>query len=231
MTRWSTSGTPGLAVMERRRSGRNPEVLVRERLGVSATHATGNSSEPSQRREEGAILLLALVFILLISLSVLGLLTFGGTGIKDAASLQGQRSLEYAADGAVTAAIQSVRYSSNFFSVVNSSPTSDCLPNGALSMSIDNDAMVVGCSGALSLPVPQQKNRVVSFYACLGTANAATGATTCSSNNSIVAATVDFQDISSTGLYDCPDVAGPGTCGTGITIVSWVVFNTSGNNN
>jgi hypothetical protein len=181
--------------------------------------------------QEGAILILALVFILLISFSVLGLLTFGGTGITDATSLQGQRALQYAADGAVTASIQSVRYSSNYYDVVDQEPTTDCLPgaaNGVTSMTLDGDQVTVGCTGTLALPVPQQNTRVITFYACLGSATGT--ASPCVYSNAIVAATVDFQDISSSGFYDCSDPADSLTCGTGMTIANWVVLNSNSNN-
>jgi hypothetical protein len=184
--------------------------------------------------EGGAILILALVFILLISLSVLGLLTFGGNGIKDATSLQGQRSLEYAADGATTAAIQAVRYSYYAF---NGPPTTntnftnapgDCLPDGAVltlpdtaSMTIDGVTMTVTCTGALyTIPTPQQNTRVITFYACLQGS--------CTSSNAILAATVAFQDLSPGGIYGCYDAPDSTTCGTGVVIQSWT-FETANN--
>jgi hypothetical protein len=187
-----------------------------------------DQSVHSDANQEGAILILALVFILLISFSVLGLLTFGGTGITDATSLQGQRALQYAADGAVTASIQSVRYSSNYYNVVNQNPTTDCLPNGATSMTLDGDQITVGCTGTLALPVPQQNTRVITFYACLGSATGT--ASPCLYSNAIVAATVDFQDVTSSGFYDCSDPADSLTCGTGMTISSWVALNSGSNN-
>ena len=187
-----------------------------------------DQSGHSDASQEGAILILALVFVLLIAFSVLGLLTFGGTGITDATSLQGQRALQYAADGAVTASIQSVRYTSNYYAVVNQEPTTDCLPNGATSMTLDGDQMTVGCTGTLALPVPQQNTRVITFYGCLGSATGT--ASPCLSSNAIIAATVDFQDISSSGFYDCSDPADSLTCGTGMTMANWVVLNSGSNN-
>jgi hypothetical protein len=178
----------------------------------------------SMKDEGGAILILALVFILLMALSILGLLTFGGTGLKNSANLQGQRDLEYAADGAATAAIQSVRYSYQYYPVDDGGPTLPCLPDGATSMTIDSDTMAVGCTGTLPQPVPQQSTRVVTFYACLQ------AIAPCSPDNAIVAATVGFQDVSAAGVYDCSDAADTGTCGTGMIVTSWVVNNVNGNN-
>ena len=194
--------------------------------------------------EDGAILILALVFILLISLSVLGLLTFGGTGIKNAASLQGQRDIEYAADGATTAAIEGVRYSfenyeSNTYQwptgpaapsptpPIGTPPTAPCLPSGASQVTIDGDAMVVSCLGT---PTQQTDTRVITFYACLLPSGNAANTYPCSSNDDVVAATVDFQDVSSSGIYDCSDAQDMTTCGTGMVVTSWIVDNDNGSN-
>jgi hypothetical protein len=192
--------------------------------------------------ESGAILLLAVIFILIIAMSVLGLLTFGGTGIKNAANLQGQRNLEYAGDGATSAAIQGVRYSSQSYSAlfqwpsgvtspsIGTPPTAPCLPNGASDVTIDNDAMVVSCIGSLALPVPQQNTRIVTFYACLLPSGVLPSSFPCSSNDDVVAATVDFQDVSSSGVYDCSDSSDDSTCGTGLVVTSWTVNNLNMNN-
>jgi hypothetical protein len=212
------------------RRARRPSTKVHAstlELNVTPTPSIDRADHYDQS-QEGAILILALVFILLIAFSVLGLLTFGGTGITDATSLQGQRDLQYSADGAITAAIQSVRYTSNYYDVVNQEPTTDCLPNGVPSMTLDGDQMTVGCTGTLALPVPQQNTRVITFYACLGSASGT--ASPCSYSNAIVAVTVDFQDISSSGFYDCSDPADSLTCGTGMTIANWVVLNSGSNN-
>src|ERR1700674_932832 len=60
--------------------------------------------------EAGATLVLALVFVLVISLVLMAIVTLSGTNLIDTAQLQNARSVEYAADGAVDAAIQAVRY-------------------------------------------------------------------------------------------------------------------------
>lgn len=181
------------------------------------------------RPEDGAILILALVFILIVSLSTLGLITFGGVGLKDATSLQGQRSLEYAADGATEAAVQAVRYSSLAFSY----PPVDCLPDGAIltmpdsvTMTINGDLMVVDCAATVlpsNLPA-RPLDRVIAFYAC--PLNALIGTPpTCFSGNAVVAATIDFQDVSPSGVHQCSSASGSATCGTGVATISWVVQN------
>lgn len=180
------------------------------------------------RPEDGAILILALVFILIVSLSIFSLITFGGVGTKNAVNLRGQRSLEYAAEGVTEAAIQAVRYSNDAFTY----PPVDCLPNGAalsepgdsVTMTINGEQMVVDCA-ASALPAnspSRPQDRVVAFYACpVATLTGTPPA--CFPSNAIVAATVDFQDVSSAGVYQCSSSTGNATCGTGVAIVSWVL--------
>jgi hypothetical protein len=183
--------------------------------------------------ESGAVLILALIFVLVVTLSIFGLITFGGVGILNSTNLQGQRSLEYAADGATSAAIEAVRYSDDSF---HDYRPEDCLPDGAVltlvtdpstnpplgesttsQMSIDGDAMMVDCITGLPNSSVPQFTRVVTFYACLQTA------APCTANNSIVAATVDFEDVSSAGVDDCLSSTDSSTCGSGEVISSWVV--------
>jgi hypothetical protein len=178
------------------------------------------------RGDGGAVLILVLIFVIVMSISVLGLLTFGGTGITNATNLQGQRSLEYGADGATTSAIQAVRYSYDAFN--NPQPTG-CLPDGATlalpdttpSITINNVAFMVECIAGLPSTIPQY-TRVITFYACVLQSS-------CSASNAIIAATVDFEDVSQTDLDECAAPVTSGapfnttTCGTGETISSWVV--------
>ena len=62
------------------------------------------------RGEEGATLILALVFVLLTSVIMLAIVTLSGTDILNTTNLQNERALEYSAEGAVQSAVQAVRY-------------------------------------------------------------------------------------------------------------------------
>jgi len=177
---------------------------------------------PNEGREDGAILLLALIFVLIVTIAIFGLVTFGGVGIKNAANLKGQRSLEYAADGATAAAVQAVRYS--YFTFNNPQPV-DCLPDGAVltipsttaSMTINNDQVTVDCIlGPQPTPPVAQFTRVVTFYAC------PQSVAPCNGNNSVVIATIDFEDVNSSGVGQC-SATNTSTCGIGEVVGNWVV--------
>ena len=160
--------------------------------------------------------------------SIFGLITFGGVGIKSSVTLKGERSLEYAAEGATTAAIQAVRYSNLQF---NQYPPQDCLPDGAVltvpdtvTIPINQDQMVVDCAATV---LPQgsparPQDRVIAFYACTQTQLAGPPPNYCYAGNAILSATVDFQDVTSAGVYRCSSTDTT-TCGTGENIVSWVI--------
>lgn len=192
--------------------------------GGTGTRNTGRAICAAGKRDEhedGAVLILTLVFIIIVSLSMLGLITFGGTGILNATNLKGQRSLEFAADGATTAAVQAVRYSYNGFIT---SSEQDCLPDGAVfsltspdtqTLTINGITMTVDCTAA---PMPTSSpnvTRAVLFDACQ--------TAPCSANNSIVIATVYFTDISTSGVNSCSSPTNSSTCGVGMTINSWIV--------
>jgi IPT/TIG domain len=70
-------------------------------------------TSPHQDRvqdESGAVIILALVFLVAVSLIVIGLLTFVGTSLKVTSGFANERAVESAATSAVNLAIQNTRY-------------------------------------------------------------------------------------------------------------------------
>lgn len=68
--------------------------------------------EPADRLggEEGASLVIALIFLIVGTLVVISLTNLTGVNLTSTFSLQGERAVEYAADGGVDGAIQALRY-------------------------------------------------------------------------------------------------------------------------
>lgn len=99
----------------------------------------------AERDETGAALILALVFVVVGALSLLGLVTFTGSALINSAQLQTQRNLEYAADGATDIAVQAVRYRPSAFTA---SPPQACL--GAASVTLDGHPFSVYCHGYIT---------------------------------------------------------------------------------
>ena len=184
-------------------------------------------TRPSKHRrdQEGAALLLALVFILFISLIMIAIVTLSGTDILNTSNLQNERSLEYSAEGAVQAAIQAVRYltPTNTLAFCAQSPAYQApLVNGV--------AIEVYCQAG----VPAYQ-RSVTFEAC----SAGVAAGNCVNNvghSDVLNASVLFSDVSS-GCFngvgkgcDYNDV-GPvsgSTSGFSVTIGNWIVDRANG---
>ena len=183
-------------------------------------------SPRSGHGESGAVLLLALIFVIVMSIALLAIVNFAGDALVNTANLKGQRSLEYAADAATDAAVQTVRYSYFAFNSTTN-PSGDCVPDGTVLImpdsatmpAVNGETMNVTCSGMINVdPVthqPQQNTRTVTFFTC--------EQATCTNNNALVVAVVTFQDYSTAGIDKCTSSPDSATCGTGELIQSWIV--------
>ena len=165
------------------------------------------------RDESGVTLVIALVFVILGALVVGGLTGLAGTNLKDTANLQGERSLEYAADGALDGAIQALRYQPLGASgqAYNTSPVCPTFPSGSSSLAANGVTILVTCQGTVP-PGPFQ--RQVIFTACL----ASIGQAACAGGSGTVAsAQVLYYDLASDNLTP--------RLGNDVSIQSWSVKN------
>lgn len=175
--------------------------------------------------ESGAVLLLALIFVIVMSVTLLAIVNFAGDALINTANLKGQRALEYSADAATDAAIQTVRYSYYAFDGTTNA-SGDCVPDGTVLIlpdtatmpAVNGSTMTVTCSGVINRdPVthqPQQNTRTVTFTTC--------EQATCTNSNAIIVAIVTFQDYSTAGIYKCTSAPDSATCGTGDIVQSWI---------
>ena len=67
------------------------------------------------RREDGAVLVLALVFMIVIALVLLGVVTLSGNGLLNTSTFSTSSRSNTAASGAMQVAIQTVRYTNTAF--------------------------------------------------------------------------------------------------------------------
>jgi hypothetical protein len=181
---------------------------------------------PRRASEEGAVLILALVFLVAIGLVLMTLVSLAGTNLAVTSNLQAQRNLEYYADALVDGAIQAVRHEAP------SSITNPTCPNFASWPSPPAPAgnnLVVDCAMGIPTtgtpPVPSFYGRIVEFDAC-PVASPPLSFSSCQSA-AIVRANVVFNDVS-----NAPGCSGtipscyggfPGFWGTGMTLESWTV--------
>ena len=190
---------------------------------IGKTPLTTEGAPPrARRRGWHEAILLAVIFVAVISITLAALVGMSGNDIRNSVNLQSERSLEYAAAGATNAAIQSVRYSYYAFNGTSGKSGDDCLPDGAAftnpdanttSMTLNGIVIHVDCSGTLN--AGSQNTRVVTFDAC--------NQATCTSANSVIVATVDFEDYATSGAYQCTSQEVISSCGTGFVIASWIV--------
>jgi Tfp pilus assembly protein PilX len=160
------------------------------------------------RSEEGATLVLALVFLVIIALVMIPLVTLTGSDLRNTSNLLQEQSIEYRSNGAVEVAIQTVRYTDATYT------GGSCFAGGSLNVQIgqagfNNPPVYVNCSTVAPSPSNTGVTREVNVYAC--------GLTNCSASNYTVWATVDFQDGPT-----CSPVA-IGACGAIESIKSWLV--------
>lgn len=177
---------------------------------LSASDPLAGQRKSSTESEAGVALILVLVFLLAISLILITLASAAASDLRNSTNLAEQRSLEYSADGAMTIATQSVRYSGQSYG----SMPSPCLPGG--SIALNNETIYVDCTYQ-SPPNTGQVSRAINFYACV-TSN-------CSSTDAIVEAQIYYNDYppgnGTTSI--CTPGGETATCGTAMTINSWIV--------
>jgi hypothetical protein len=210
-------------------TGRLRSVLCPKKLATVREIHRRKTTQGGHNSESGITLILALVFILAVGLVLVALVYATGGALLNSSNLRNQRAVEYAADGATTMAAQGVRYSGNpFCSVVNGTVVcpgltgtpQTCLPN-VNAVTINGISMRVFCSGQIWDSI-SGVTRVINFFACQSG--------TCSSTNALLQAQVTYDDYPVNGPKNClynqnpPQVS---TCGTGMTVNSWVLKTAS----
>jgi hypothetical protein len=178
----------------------------------------------SQRHDEsGAVLILALVFLLAVSLIVTGLLSFLGTSLTDSGTYANDRSVEYAATDAVNLAIQNTRYSFDPYSLLDAASPQSCL-TPAYAVANQSTSIAVFCSMVWQPDNANGYTRTITYSACMSGGTAAACAAT-----PLLQAIVAFDDnppgsvTPSANPRQCtPIVPNNGSCGESMTQLSWL---------
>ena len=207
--------------------------------GVEAKHRrtcdTNVGRGPSRRQasERGSSLILALVYIVSVSLIVGVLADWAMNDINNTTHFQTASSLDNAVSGATEVAIQSMRYYPQYPATLT---TNNCWTppggtNNASDVPINGQLVGVWCSTVLNLQSPN--TRIVTFTACPVTAaNVLTpSAATSIMGNCLsglvpgpsLKAKVTFDDYPSGGggLLTSVCTGGPGFCGFAATTTQW----------
>jgi len=177
--------------------------------------------------ERGSSLILALVYIVAISLIVGALADWAMNDLTNTTHFQNASSLDNAVSGATEVAIQSVRYYPNYSGTTNFGNCWNPSSTAASDVPINLDLVAVWCSTVENLKSPS--TRIVTFIACPVTAAAVanTGAAATAENNCalhpILQAVVTIDDYPSGGggLLTQTCSGGQGVCGFAATTNQW----------
>jgi hypothetical protein len=211
-----------IADMTPRRSPDSLMVSHKERLrGSSGSTRQSAEKESSSGRhsETGAILILALVYIIVVSVIVAALASWATNDLNNTSKFNSVRSLQYALGSVTDTAIQSIRYYPMVAAgqTLNASPPTFCWAltgsNVADQLNIDNETVRVWCSTTEDFASSQ--TRVVTFSACLSTITA----TTCAADPQLQAV-VAFDDYPP-GQSPTLSTTCTSTCGEGMQLDNW----------
>jgi len=97
------------------------------------------------RDEDGAVLLLAVIFVLVISLILVALVSLSGNDLLDTSNLITQQNTQYAASGAADVALDNVQHSDLALPASPGAPA-NCLPTSPLTPLSGGPQMVANCS-------------------------------------------------------------------------------------
>jgi Tfp pilus assembly protein PilX len=182
---------------------------------------------PGRREEKGAVLILALVYIIVVSLTAAALTTWASNDLNNTTKFQSANENHYAVTSAMNTAIESERYSP-----LPTNPTAaqyagaattlgECWAPSSGSTStvtqVNNYSVSVWCSTVINLA--SSTTRSMTAYAC---PSSVTSAASCEASPTLTAV-VEYDDY--------PTPAGPqlteqcnletGECGYSETLLSW----------
>ena len=182
----------------------------------------GGDHEPV-RDEAGAILILALVFLLAIGLIAGALASWTSASLKNTLNFQHDRNARYALSSTTQVAIQNIRYTPLFGTTLNATPPSYCWgtgPSSQLTYTNNGVAVQVAVWCSTVWNPSSSSTRVVTLSACM--TNVASTATACAASPGLQTV-VTFDDYSSSNPTVNPGFCltpPSGTCGSGMTMNS-----------
>ncbi len=171
--------------------------------------------------ETGAVLILALVFLVVVSLITLAMASWTSSDLMNSIRFTAAQSTVATANSATEVAVQDTRY---YFAAdtLYASPPIPCLSSAT--GTINGLSVSVWCSTRWN---PQSRStRVVTFSTCPSSQSAVVCAA-----SPLLQAVVTYDDYPTTNNYSsCPPVSttttttlsGTSSCGTGMTINTWV---------
>ncbi len=180
----------------------------------------------TNRDDRGAVLLMAMAFLLAGSIVAMALLSWTETAILSDVHARQAADLRFAANAAAQVTIEQQRYTYQVLSTLPVDPTTnawDCTPPNFNASPTMKAAVVVFCqiqfqpgttaSRVLTLSICQATYSPTALADCVGTADA--------KQLAYLSAQISFNDYSASGVQACTGLANRWSCGTGMTINRW----------
>lgn len=197
---------------------------------VEKRRALSHDEASATRDESGAVLILALVFLVVISVIVGALTEWTTNDLANSANFTTTQNVSNAASNAVNLAIQNIRYHPQLYTSVNntttdltlnSSPPSYCWGSGPSSQYIDPNSnnMNVYCTTVWNPTEANTRQVTVSACPVSWSASWTTAQTTCP-QTPLLQAIVTFDDYPQ-GVSAPSDVQCVVYCGSAMTINDW----------
>jgi hypothetical protein len=177
------------------------------------------------RDESGAILVLALIFMVVTALLITGLTAWEGNDIKNVGALKEARTALYAADGAIQVATANTRYEFPSSTTPSFCPSSSSQPS-TNPFTVNGQKIVVWCVTSTDLT-----KCPISACTRVETLSAFTCTSTCPTDPTqeqpYVQSEVIFDDYTAQNYNDCSPTGAQTTCGSTMTVYSNVVSRSS----
>lgn len=203
------------------------QTVTSRRRGTFRETVRGDSAS-----EQGSVLILALVYIIAISLIVGALADWAMNDLNNTTQFQSASSLDYAASSAVQVGIQSVRYTPNFTSNATLGECWQPQSGNVSQLTVNGNQVAVWCQTSFTYN-NYNFTRDVSFYACPSTLTSSSSAgvvltagKNCVNQPALLYAEVaygDYQPGNSFSSSICTT-----TCGYSATEENWTWSGTSG---
>ena len=187
---------------------------------AAAFRAHKEESSLVERGDDGAVLILALIFLLVVSLVITAILTWAGTSLTATGNFQTERNTEYGATAAVNLAVQTTRTT---FDTGSPTPFLNN-PTPELCATYGTPSFHVYCTMVWQ---PYSSNtRVFTYSACLSGTSGDASPTACAATP-LLQARFAFYDYPSAGAsisstpQQCQPVSTGGACGQNVIQISW----------
>ncbi len=181
----------------------------------------GGVSRRARHSDVGSSLVLAIVFLTVVSIVMIALVDWVGNDLRNTANFTAAQSFQSTANSASQVALQNVRY--NFMSqTLNASPPAPCWTTSPTPSLLLLNGQSVDSWCTTSWTTGTEQGRVVTISTCLSSVTAANCA-----KSPLLQTIATFGDFDkNTGSATCnsqtaPIPFGQGTCGTTMTINTW----------